>query len=255
MSGFMDKFAEFAQGLTGDSNAGADVTTDVANWDHYNNWVEHLNTSGSFVNSASTLLLAGPPRVNLISELANGGLYAVGLVQNLQVSQSKTMQKLFELGSLRSSHVPGQTIVNVSLGRAMMEGNTLLKAMFSFYNKLTSEEIAYLGKGMDLGPNSYPGHGNFWINLRSPIFDRPVGLAVMMRNAAQQPVGSFYIEEVYVNAHSLGLSAGAPVLIESVGIMCDRIVPIQYMDAADGDLWGSMFDTLGVLNDLYDGIV
>lgn len=86
------------------------------------------NTFGSdFLSSESTVMFSGPAEYteNMISSLV-----PIGLVQNVQVSQQKQIQQLFEVGSRKPFFVPGRTVVSGGIARILFDGPSLMYAMY-----------------------------------------------------------------------------------------------------------------------------
>lgn len=139
------------------------MATDMLNW----NWTSaHVQTevvNGEYITSEATLLLAGPPRLELIQQLqafdaavsagrafgallsgGNGGnpsstdaastaLTPIGLISNFQMNQNRAVQRLFEIGSTRAYMIPGKNFASFSLGRVMFFGPSLLRMLYSWY--------------------------------------------------------------------------------------------------------------------------
>jgi hypothetical protein len=126
---------------------------DFINW----NWqAEHVQTeiqNGEYVSSESTLVLAGPARLSMLSGQAvtEGGdvvssansLIPLGLLQNIAITQNRQLTRLFEIGSKRSYFVPGRLFANFSIGRIMFFGPSLLRLLYA---------LAPVGASRRLGP-------------------------------------------------------------------------------------------------------
>lgn len=83
--------------------------------------------SNDFLSSESVVLASGPPRISQTMPLE---LVPIGLVQNVQVSQQKQIQQLFEIGSRKPFFVPGRTLVSAGMSRILFDGPSLMYAMY-----------------------------------------------------------------------------------------------------------------------------
>jgi hypothetical protein len=81
-----------------------------------------------FLSSESTVMFAGPA-----SYPATGGLenfIPIGLVQNVQISQQKQIQQLYEIGSRKPMFIPGRTVTSGGVSRILFDGPSLMYAMY-----------------------------------------------------------------------------------------------------------------------------
>src|SRR5512142_3077499 len=121
-------------------------TTDLSNWDFSNYHVQQELQGGQFVSAEPSLVAAGPPEIGGTSAYSSvpvgnvGAVYPIGLIENAGISQSKQLQKLFEIGSSRSYFIPGRVIGSESLGRIFYYGPSLLRVMYAYY-KNTANNI------------------------------------------------------------------------------------------------------------------
>jgi hypothetical protein len=53
------------------------------------------------------------------------------VLENVGLSQSKQLQRLFEIGSSRSYFIPGRVIGSITLGRVLYHGPSLLKVLYA----------------------------------------------------------------------------------------------------------------------------
>jgi hypothetical protein len=252
------------------TKAGPQATTSLSNWRFWDQHVQSDMPGGNFVNAASTLLAAGPPRLSQATGGTDGtedaGMqnltarnlaFPIGVVENFALNQNRMIQKLFEIGSKRAYHIPGRTVGNISLGRVLYWGPSLMRTMYAYYpvvkinnggasgaNKLDQTELT----GNDrITPNikDIPGYGasaentatvepensDFFINLASDLFDHPLGLMVYLRDAEDEPYGAFYLEDCYIQAHSFNINASSVLIAEGVSCQYDRLVPINIKSA------------------------
>lgn len=129
----------------------ARATTSISNWNRATQHVSNTTRSGSYVNAETTLIFAGPPRledVGIIAKSAtaasfsgldltnsNGkdAFYPIGLIESAAVQQVQNVQKLYEIGSRRSYQAGGRVQVVGSLGRIVSNEASLLRALYAYY--------------------------------------------------------------------------------------------------------------------------
>lgn len=244
------------------------ATTSFNNWDFHNHHVQEELMGGEFVSAETTLIAAGPPRLTDITgpdstiNTENEGdmVFPIGVLENVGLSQSKQLQRIFEIGSSRSYFIPGRTIGSLTLGRVMYHGPSLLKVLYAHYKqtvgdfRLNSEGIdATINIGgvempdpnrtlLELGQVQQelhrvrysPGFDDLWMNLASDIFNQPTGICIYFRNQLDITLGAIYLEECYVQGHQLSISSGSVLLMEGVSLQFDRVRPIRMQLAGEG---------------------
>jgi len=201
--------------------------------------------AGDFLSSEAVVLLSGPPKLTDANPPTN--LIPIGLVQNVQVTQAKQIQQLFEIGSKIPFFIPGRTTVQVGMARVLFDGPSLMQALY-VYNE-GEDNLFIPSVPPDLTDVSYPGapfspanpneigrvstgfdtsnNAEFFINLASEFFNKPLGLGVVLYDMQQQAYGGFYLEECYIQSHRFSASAQQTVLMEDVGIRCTALRPIS----------------------------
>lgn len=244
------------------------ATTAFNNWDFHNHHVQTELLGGEFVSAETTLIAAGPPR---LSDIGNGDstvddteadqVFPIGVIENAGLSQSKQLQRVFEIGSSRSYFIPGRTIGSLTLGRILYHGPSLLKVLYAHYKQTAPDAIQIMANKKDntipVGgvqipdPNATllelpalqaelhrvkynPGFDNLWMNLASDIFNQPTGIAIYFRNQLDMTVGAVYLEECYIQGHQLSISSGSVLLMEGVSLQFDQVRPIRMMLAGEG---------------------
>lgn len=236
------------------------ATTSFNNWDFHNHHVQEELLGGEFISAETTLIAAGPPR---LTDVGNGNteitedegdlVFPIGVLENVGLSQSKQLQRIFEIGSTRSYFVPGRTVGSVTLGRVLYHGPSLLKVLYAHYKQSRGAfKFNHRGKGalMNVGgvqvpdPNATllelpalqqelhrvkenPGYDDLWLNLASDLFNQPTGMAIYFRNQLDMTVGGVYLEECYVQGHQLSISSGSALLMEGVSLQFERLLPIR----------------------------
>jgi hypothetical protein len=216
------------------------ATTNINNWDFHSIHVEEDLSAGQFINAESTLICAGPPRVSDASETNDVDVYPIGLVENVGISQSKQLQRIFEIGSARSYFIPGRVIGSFSMGRVIFNGNSLLRTMYAWMDLSTigaeqtdqlldtsveADVLTDLG-GIALNNNPTAGFDGAWFNMNSPLFNQPFGMMFMLRDQVDQDWASFYLEVCHPQGHQFSISSGSVLLLEAVTAQFDQLVPV-----------------------------
>lgn len=247
------------------------ATTSFNNWDYHNHHVQAELMGGEFLSAETTLIAAGPPRLSditggptgddqTIDEIREGDMvFPIGVLENVGLSQSKQLQRIFEIGSTRSYFVPGRVIGSVTLGRIMYHGPSLMKALYAHYKQSRGDfQFNHKGKGATYqvgsatlpDPNATlldlkalqnqlhqvkynPGYDDLWLNLASDIFNQPTGLALYFRNAMDVTIGAVYLEECYIQGHQMSISSGSVLVMEGVSLQFDQLKPIRMQLAGD----------------------
>ena len=235
-------------------------TTDLSSWDFSNYHVQRELQGGQFVSAETSLIAAGPPEIGGTSAYSavptpkGQNVYPIGLIENAGISQSKQLQKVFEVGSSRSYFIPGRVMGSISLGRIFYYGPSLMRVMYAYYYnnsndvKIGTESAdksitladgssaqSPLARLLDTGSTSYskvrvsPGEDYFYVNLASDLFNQPTGLAFYFKDSAFNSVGAFYVENVYLQGHQFSLSSGSVLVMEGASAQYDRIVPIKVL--------------------------
>ena len=249
------------------------ATTSFNNWDFHNHHVQEELLGGEFVSAETTLIAAGPPRLTDITGTPAGDdstidtidegdmVFPIGVLENVGLSQSKQLQRIFEIGSSRSYFIPGRTIGSITLGRVLYHGPSLLKVLYAHYKQTAAGALNFMneGKGSTINvggvevpsPNATlldlpklqkelhrvkfnPGYDDLWMNLASDIFNQPTGLAIYFRNQLDMTLGAIYLEECYIQGHQLSISSGSVLLMEGVSLQFDQVRPIRMNLAGAG---------------------
>lgn len=238
------------------------ATTSLNNWDFHNFHVQTELLGGEFISAETTLIAAGPPRLSDVTggnAQAQGALddegdlvFPIGVLENVGISQSKQLQRIFEIGSSRSYFIPGRVVGSLTIGRIMYHGPSLLKVLYAHY-KQSAGNLRFLNEvnetlsknGIEIpNPNKQllnlpqlqaelhrvqfnPGYDDMWLNLGSDIFNQPTGMCLYFRNQNDVTVGAVYLEECYIQGHQLSISSGSVLVMEGASLQFDRVVPIR----------------------------
>lgn len=243
------------------------ATTSFNNWQFHNFHVQQELLGGEFVSAETTLIAAGPPRLTditggqpgvegaLDTEDEGDMVFPIGVLENVGLSQSKQLQRIFEIGSSRSYFIPGRTIGSITLGRVLYHGPSLLKVLYAHYKQSAADaDFQFMQNGVgstiNVGgveipdPNATlldlpalqaelhrvkfnPGYDDLWINLASDIFNQPTGIAIYFRNQLDMTIGAVYLEECYVQGHQMSISSGSVLVMEGVSLQFDQVRPIR----------------------------
>lgn len=194
--------------------------------------------SDRFVSAKALMLAAGPPTLEQLTgqqELAAspgggafGGLKLLGATQDFNLQQNTTVQDVFEIGSRAIYKLAGRTTYQISLGRMMFFGPTLLRALYE------GAKIEFPPTGV--GYKNYPGLSDqdpFFLNLGSIFFENPTGLYVRAGTIGQRSakpsaaLGAAYLEEGTIMAHGMSASAQSGIVSENVVLTFTANVPVQ----------------------------
>ncbi|NMC34555.1 MAG: hypothetical protein GYA36_19200 [Veillonellaceae bacterium] len=209
----------------------------------YTQYVQRGLIDGQFVAGNFVTLCVGPPRLTSLGASALGPtttslddlIFPVGVIQNFNLGQSRTFNRIFEIGSDRSYFISGRTFGQIGLSRVHYYGPSLLRLLYAYYrNVLPPEEVDWLwpnlGAQRMANPHDVivsPGYENLFLNLASDLFGQPVGLGFFVRDSNMQSLGAFYCEACVIPNHTWATDAMGVIIQESVGIQYERLIPIK----------------------------
>ena len=227
--------------------------------DYYkeNNKFLELVDQGKIVTADKALVLAGPPSYEqisinagstdgVISNSAAVDLYPLGEIQGLTISQAQNINALKGIGSPSLTWGAGAGRVSFSLGRAIFNKASLLRALYAYYphEKLGESTALENNENYEVDDTNKPriqdtpGYKNFYIDLQSDLFKKHFGLMVFLADQNFDPsdgtvdpsdsyFGAIYIENCIINAHNINLSAGDGMVGEGMTIIGSRARPVQ----------------------------
>lgn len=219
----------------------------AANRTTINSWAplkEHVQNdvpdSGAFIDAKTVLLAAGPGRLNSLKASGAAGLtdlqvaYPIGLMESFSVNQTKTIQKIFEIGSVRSYVVPGRVLGAAQFGRTLYNGRSILNVLYAAFNSTNGAPSQGFsstagGNNKALSIRSLPGataSANFYCNMASDLFNHSFGLLVYMVDNNLIPYGACYLEDNYLQGHQLAINSQATVLVEGTSSQFDLCLPV-----------------------------
>jgi len=230
---------------------------DLAHWRPYKKHVQGGLREGNFLNGQFILLCAGPPffsQISMPDQFSTNLVYPIGLTQNIALSQNKAISRIFEIGSDRSYFISGRSVGQLSLGRVVYHGPSLLRALYAYYDTKAdtgAEEFGIrplmetLGVGMspfktggleDGGSTIKgglhtvkipPGYDNMFLNLASDLFSQPLGLMLIFKDNEENTIATVYLDQCYIPQHSLAVDSTGLIIQESVGIQYEKMVPVK----------------------------
>ena len=229
-------------------------------FDFENNHVQKELTGASFVKGETTLIAAGPPFLSDLTsadvtkgeyrpqppqvtqnigskfntaKLGGTPVFPIGVIENVNIGQSKQLRRIAEVGSKRFHFVTGRNLAQMSIARVLFNGPSLLRVLYAyvgasnFNNSSNMSTLLNRAGTTDIKIMSDPGYADFFINLDSNLFDVPFGLMFYSEDAKGNPYGAHYCTECYIQTHQYNVGASADVIAEGVTIQFDRVVPID----------------------------
>jgi len=209
-------------------------------------------TTGDFLSSETSVLVSGPPVLSASDALST--LIPIGLVQNFNINQGKQIFTFNEIGSSKPFMIPGRTRTSANISRILFDGPSLMYAINlsnADKEKVAIEEVpknvgGLSGNSIEDWPSNpwdsskvndgtYPvsfngissDPGQFFINLRSSFFNKPIGLGVVLYDNESEAYGGFYLEECYINGHNMSLASQSVVIMENVSLFATNIIPLN----------------------------
>lgn len=230
----------------------------LRDWAPYKAYVQGgSQREGSAANGQFCLIAAGPPHLHNMGGPASLGaqdvVYPIGMTQNLAISHNRAFSRIFELGSERSYFIPGRTVAQMTLSRVYLGGPSLLRALWAYYSdnpggqfphvpslwdanfaNLDFPYIAGFSGGDTPKTASFlhdvqipPGFENVFLNLASDLFQNPIGILIVLKDANEQNLAACYAEQCYVPTHTWATDSQGLIIQESVGIQFERLVPLR----------------------------
>lgn len=216
-------------------------------WKPFTRFVQQGMPEAAYASGAFTIIAAGPARLKGLTEAVRGGtslpdmlgggsevFFPIGMVQNFSLSHNRQFNQIFELGSHRSYFVSGRTTGQLSLGRVLYHGPSILRAMYHSFQDPASPVVI---PGADTTQSvSMPsehnvkikaGFNNLYMNLASDMFSQPIGLLIKMLDSNENTIGAMYAESCYIPSHSMSVESQGLLVQEQVTIQFERIVPVN----------------------------
>ena len=214
-------------------------TTNISQWNPQGSCIERLMDNAAYTSAHpdDTLVLVGPARYsNVVAGDGNGSnLTAVGMLQQMQISQQRAVQPAQAIGSGRNYFLAGKPSVQFSIGRLFAKGPNIHRALYK--NIISNDDLVGFNPDEPAVSKTYTD-GVF--NLDSELFLVPFGLCLLFRDKSGGNLGNFYIESCMISSYSVGVASGQNVIMENVNGMADRVLPIDMAvnnDAATGNFF------------------
>jgi hypothetical protein len=210
------------------------ITNGIQNWNPQGSNIERLHDNSAYTTGHpdDTLVLVGPCRY---TDVQPDNLVAVGMLQTIQVSQSRQVTPAMVIGSGRMFMLAGKAQTQISVQRMFAKGRNLQRALLRGLKDIGDKDVATSFNPEE--PAHAQGNPGMVFNLDSELMKIPFGMAVMFRNKAGHDIGSFYLESCMAQSYSIGLQAGQNIVMEDMSLMCDRILPISLGQNYTGDFF------------------
>lgn len=205
-------------------------------WDWKSEYVERLRNaangdegdglelfSEASVTPDTTLLLAGPPRLN---EGFSEQLNPIGLVNDVNFSSDNGLRPMWEIGTDQTYFTRGKVNYQLNIGAMVANKPSLLKLMTR--QSPVEEDTSLPG---------VPDHtGQFWSDIDTQNTAVPFGILMIFKTKGNTSskgnngdiVSAVYLENCNIGNFSFGLNSQSVTLNENVSIMFDRMVAVDY---------------------------
>lgn len=191
------------------------MPTSYQEWNFRGNRLTDDVNGKDFVTSESTLLLVSPQPTYESGVLSSA--QAVGLTQDASFNQRRQVVQVNEVGSNQKYTISSsRTDDSLNLSRALFDGRSLMKVLAPQYD---GED--------EFRRRDQPGYGEFFSNLGSSLFSKPIGLMMIFRDLENQNVGGVFFERAFLVSHNMQVSANSPFLGEGINIMFDQLLPLR----------------------------
>lgn len=204
----------------------------MADW-RFRDWHVGMDQGGKNTNpitAESCLIAAGPARLSQVGGDFENKVFPIGMIEDLQVNQQKTLQQIREIGSRRGYTIGSYSSGNISMSRVMYSQASLLRVL-TVANDDWEDISNAPGAGFD--ESNYHRNGGavpdltsertWFSNLQSELFDRPIGLLFYMLDQRDQPYGAMYAEDAMIQSHSFSYAARGVAISERASLMFDRL--------------------------------
>lgn len=205
-------------------------------WDFRNKHVgfDQGGANTNAITPENFFMAAGPARLQQVGDDFANKVFPLGMTEQASVNQQKSVQPIREIGSRRSYHISSYSTGQISLSRVMYSQASLLRVLTianDDHDGLDSPAGArsHLPFSGDVGEDTRDR--NFYINMQSTIFDRPIGLLFYILDQRNIPYGAMYVEDAMIQTHSFALAAQGISISEQVSMVFDRMVPVAVRGA------------------------
>ena len=187
-----------------------------------------------------------PPKIDTPDNTPTNSI-TVGVIQNINLSQQRQIQRLFEYGNKEYGLAESKTQNSLQISRILFDGPSILKYMsyakvnrnlpairekfpdHTPYAELFEEEIEEITE--EYFDRNMPGYGDFWMNLASDFFEEPIGIFIEVKqplpSGKRVNYGSIFLENCMVSQLSLNIVSDRRILSESAQIDFGRVIPLE----------------------------
>lgn len=197
----------------------------------------HDQSMMTLMTPDESLLVIGPPRLIAGEDPVDADFTVVGLVNTIQYTETAQITPMKAIGSRRHIFAKTNAPVTGSIGRLMVLGSNLYRALYS----LTSAED-YLSLSTTM-VNKDEGDTAWYTNIEEDLFRIPFGMGIVYASPATMDEGLIYAAEYFevcvLQSRQASLQTGQAMIMENVSFMADRIVPMHstYL-SKDVNPWG-----------------
>jgi hypothetical protein len=199
------------------------VVKNFDTWKFQESYVERVmdNAAYTAAHPDDTLVMAGPARKHGLKEGGAASLLAIGMLQAVNFTQTKSTQPMMAIGSGRSFYVSGKAQTQWTMGRLFVNGRNLLRVLYHNAVQGGVDPSQFDDPGSDTNPLGK----KYFINLDSELFLIPFGLGSVFRDKTHGYCGGFYAELSMITSYAIGWNAGQNLVLENVSGMSDRLLP------------------------------
>ncbi len=226
-----------------------DTQTTLSNWDPSNRPVSGFINPGEYTISDTTLILAGPSRIDNVTgldlaaaqgtaELSVPGtdniFYPIGILSRMIKSEGKQPIPILEIGSSIIQLIPTKATGALSLDKVLLDAPSLLRAMTAIFGSSGVVQFdpllsTYDASQTNLELGSDPGRQDFFLTLFSDLFNFPVGLLMILADQKKKFKAGLYFENSLISGHTLSIDAGTNLLLESARVTYSRAIPAKVL--------------------------
>lgn len=199
------------------------VVKNFDTWSFQESYVERVmdNAAYTAAHPDDTLVMAGPARKHGLKEGGAASLMAIGMLQAVNFTSTKSTQPMMAIGSGRSFYVSGKAQTQWTMGRLYVNGRNLLRVL---YHNAVAGGIDP-SQFDDPATDTNPVGKKYFINLDSELYLIPFGIGAVFRDKTHGFCGGFYAELSVITSYAIGWNAGQNLVLENVSGMSDRLLP------------------------------
>lgn len=190
----------------------------------------HDQSMMTLMTPDEALLVVGPPRLSTTQYDSGTSLSAtdfaiVGFVNTIQYNEQAQVTPMKALGSRRHIFAKTNAPVTGSIGRMMILGSNMLRALYSM---TSASDVLELDT---TAVNNGEEDSAWYTNLEEDLFRIPFGMGIVYAAPATMDVGTIYSAEYFevcvIQNRQASIQSGQAMIMENVSFMADRIVPFM----------------------------